>query len=359
MEVYILAKERLFDLPETKGIFQIRGLVTGHDKDNFYKESKTKTGKTMRRTSFGVTFEPNKTMYVSMQGFPQNSVYFSSPGKNGEKGTTEKVEWADRFTFKKEGFRLIGNNIGVTKATNEKGELENVRKTLTDFDAVKEITDHLKDNDSVFIKGKLDYSSFTTENGEVHSVKLVPNQVSLCKAPIDFDDEKFEPNHQFTQVIVFTGIEQEKEDDKPTGRFIVSANIVNYASVEDAEFIIEDKNLANTFRKGLSPYNAIQVYGDMSVTEVVEEVDDDVWGEANRMNVQTTPVKREYIIRGAKPSTIDKETYSEVAIAEAKLKVKNANDAKADFGSMTTDTSSDADWGSVPTGSDEDEDIPW
>ena len=97
----------------------------------------------------------------------------------------------------------------------------------------------------------------------------------------------------------------------------------------------------------------------MSVTEVVEEVDDDVWGEANRMNVQTTPVKREYIIRGAKPSTIDKETYSEVAIAEAKLKVKNAQNAKADFGSMTTDTSSDADWGSVPTGSDEDEDIPW
>ena len=33
-----MAKERLFDLPETKGVFQIRGLVTGHDKDNFYKE---------------------------------------------------------------------------------------------------------------------------------------------------------------------------------------------------------------------------------------------------------------------------------------------------------------------------------
>ena len=93
--------------------------------------------------------------------------------------------------------------------------------------------------------------------------------------------------------------------------------------------------------------------------EVVEEVDDDVWGEANRMNVQSTPVKREYIIRGAKPSTIDKDTYSEVAIAEAKLKVKNAQNAKDDFGSMTTDTTTDANWGSVPTGSDEDEDIPW
>ena len=354
-----MAKERLFDLPETKGTFQIRGLVTGHDKDNFYKESKTKTGKTMRRTSFGVTYEPNKTMYVNIQGFPQENVYFSSQSKNGEKSVTEKVAWADRFAFKKEGFRMIGNNIGVTKAVNSKGEYENVRKIMTDFDAAKEVADNLKDDDSVFIKGKLEYSSFSTDNGEMHSVKLVPNQVSLCKSQINFNDENFEPNHQFTQVIVFTGIEQEKEDDKPTGRFVVSANIVNYATIEDAEFIIEDKALANTFRKQLAPYNAIQVHGDMTVTEVVEEVEDDVWGETNKMERQGTPVKREYIIRGARPSTIDKETYSERSIAEAKLKVKNAQDAKNDFGSMDTADASNAAWGSVPTSGDEDEDIPW
>lgn len=354
-----MAKERLFDLPETKGTFQIKGLVTGHDKDSFYKESKTKTGKTMRRTSFGVTYEPNKTMYVTIQGFPQENVYFSSQSKNGEKPVTEKVTWADRFTFRKEGFRMIGNNIGVTKAINEKGEHENVRKIMTDFDAAKEVADHLKDDDSVFIKGKLEYSSFTTDNGEMHSVKLVPNQVSLCKKSIDFSDENFESTHQFTQVIVFTGIDQEKENDKPTGRFVVSAYIVNYASIENAEFIIKDKGLANTFRKSLSPYNAIQVHGDMTVTEVVEEVEDDVWGEANKMERQGTPVKREYIIRGARPSTIDKDTYSELSITEARLKVKNAQDAKNDFGSMNTADSSDAGWGTVPTAEDEDEDIPW
>lgn len=354
-----MAKERLFDLPETKGTFQIKGLVTGHDKDSFYKESKTKTGKTMRRTSFGVTYEPNKTMYVTIQGFPQENVYFSSQSKNGEKPVTEKVTWADRFTFRKEGFRMIGNNIGVTKAINEKGEHENVRKIMTDFDAAKEVADHLKDDDSVFIKGKLEYSSFTTDNGEMHSVKLVPNQVSLCKKSIDFSDENFKSTHQFTQVIVFTGIDQEKENDKPTGRFVVSAYIVNYASIENAEFIIEDKGLANTFRKSLSPYNAIQVHGDMTVTEVVEEVEDDVWGEANKMERQGTPVKREYIIRGARPSTIDKDTYSELSITEARLKVKNAQDAKNDFGSMNTADSSDAGWGTVPTAEDEDEDIPW
>ena len=39
---------RLFDLQETKGIFQLKGIVTGHDKDTFYKESKTKTQKDMK-----------------------------------------------------------------------------------------------------------------------------------------------------------------------------------------------------------------------------------------------------------------------------------------------------------------------
>src|SRR5699024_8720634 len=111
--------ERLFDLPETRGTFQIRGKVTGHDKESFYTETKTKTGKTMRRVNFGITYDVenkrNKTMYISLQGMPQENVYFSKTTKRGEKPVTEKVEWSNRFNFNKEGFRLIGNRIGVTK----------------------------------------------------------------------------------------------------------------------------------------------------------------------------------------------------------------------------------------------------
>src|SRR5699024_12358055 len=74
-------------------------------------------------------------------------------------------------------------------------------------------------NDSVFIKGKLDYSSFTTDDGSKrNSIKLVPNQVSLCKSEINFDDEKFEPVHEFTQVIVFNEINQEMEEDRKSTR---------------------------------------------------------------------------------------------------------------------------------------------
>ena len=35
-------KGRLFDLPETKGIFQLKGIVSGTEKENFYRELKTR-----------------------------------------------------------------------------------------------------------------------------------------------------------------------------------------------------------------------------------------------------------------------------------------------------------------------------
>lgn len=357
-----MAKERLFDLPETKGTFRIRGKVTGKERDNFYKETVTKTGKPVRRISFGVTYEPGKSMYTSLQGMQQDNVYFSKPGEKGQKSEVKQIPWSERFRFVEDGFRLIGNNIGVTKVVNAKGEYENDKKILTDFDSAKEISDNLKDDDSVFIRGKLDYSSFETDNGDlINSVKLVPNQVSLCKSEIDFNSENFDPIHEFTQVIVFTGIDQEKENDKPTGRYIVTANIVNYSSIEEAEFYMTNAAMAKQFRNKVKPYNAIKVWGEMVVSEQVEEVDsDDVWGEENKMEKQATPTKREFVITGADPSTIDTNTYSELSIAEAKMKVKNAQDAKNDFGVMNSDASlSESAWGTVPTGEDEEDDVPW
>lgn len=263
-------KGRLFDLPETKGAFQLKAIVTGMEKDKAYKEIRTKSNREMRMLNFGATYEDGKTLYINLQGMEQENVYFSKRAeKKGDKPETAKVPWADRFTYNREGFRLIGKNIGVKKKIDSEGKTVNDKKVLTDFDACKEIKDNLKDGSSVFIRGNIDYSSFVDNNGNKKtSTKLIPNQVSLC-ADIDFNDEKFEKQNDFNQVIIFMGIEQEKSDnDKPTGRFIVLAKIVTYSNIEDVEFVIEDTSLANKFRKSLKPYNAIKVSGHMiSVTQ--------------------------------------------------------------------------------------------
>jgi len=351
-----MAKERLFDLPETKGVFQLKGLVTGTEKDGFYKESQTSTKKDMRRVNFGITFCEDKTLYVNLQGMPKDDVFFSKTGKNGEKPETVKVPWAQRHTFNREGFSLIGVNIGLTKIIDGKGNQVNEKKRLTEFDACKEVNDCLKGKDgvSVFVKGKIEYSSFTGNNNELkRNVKLVPNQISLCD-DVKFDDEKFTPVNDFTQTIIFMGIDPEKENDKPTGRYIVEAKIVTYQTIEDAEFIITDAKLAQQFKKNLKPYTAIEVHGKLDTFTETEVVNDDCWGEENAMEKVTAPTRREMIITGAKPSTIDTETYKKELLEDAIAKIKNAKSAQEDFGATGDDG-----WGSYKDIDSVDEEEPW
>lgn len=351
-----MAKARLFDLQETKGAFQLKGKTTGTQKDGFLKEIKTKSNKDMRMINFGVEYAENNILYVNMQGMEQENVYFSKRPKNkGEKSEIAKVPWADRFTYNREGFKLIGKNIGTKKKLDKDGKEVNDKKTLTEFDACKEIADNLIDDKSVFIKGRLDYSSMTDDNGnKKHFTKLIPDQVSLC-ADINFADEKFTQQNDFNQVIIFMGIDKETNDNgADTGRFIVQAKIVTYSTIEDVEFIIEDNKLANMFRKNLKAYNAIKVSGHMITATQVEEVsDDDSWGEEDSMEKVVSPTKREFIITGAKPSSIDKELYTKENVEEAIGKINKSNKAEDDFGS-----DSKKDWGESSDKVDE-EDEAW
>ena len=64
-------KGRLFDLPETKGAFQLKGVVFGMEKDTAFKEIKTKSGKPMRMLNFGTSYLDGETLYVNLQGMEQ------------------------------------------------------------------------------------------------------------------------------------------------------------------------------------------------------------------------------------------------------------------------------------------------
>lgn len=350
-----MAKERLFDLPETKGAFQLKGNVSGTKKDGFFKEKKTKTNKDMKIVNFGIEYTEGCTLYVNMQGLEQKFVYFSKKSeKKGEKPETVAVPWADRFSYNREGFKLIGINIGVKKKLDKDGREVNDKKILTDFDACKEISDNLKDGNSVFIKGKLDFSSSTDDNGnKKHYTKLIPGQISLC-GDVDFSDEKFKQQNDFNQVIIYMGIDKEINDGGvETGRFVIQAKIVTYRTIEDVEFIIEDSKLANMFRKNLKEYNAIKVNGHIVTATQTEEVsDDDSWGEEDSLEKVSAPTKREFIITGAKPSTIDKELYTKENIEEAIGKINKARKAETDFGSDNKE-----EWGDSSEVSDDEEEV--
>lgn len=348
-----MANEKGLGINETKGQFQVIGIVSGTDKDNFYKQITTKNDKPMRMINFGVEFKSDSKIYVGFNGMEQEYVYFSKQTKddNGKTKTeTEKVNWRDRFTYKKEGFRPIGVNVGVTKIIDDKGKEVNDKKVLHQYDACKEIGDNLIDGVSVFVKGNITYSTYEGK----HQTRFEPNQVSLCK-PVDFENQEFVPMANFQQRIIFMGIKPNEDKTK----FIVDAKIVTYNTIEDAEFVIVDSKLATLFKKNLKPYTSIDVWGDISVEKNETEVEeDDGWGEVNPMKRTNSPDIRELIIKGADPKSIDKEVYSQDKLDEAIEKLKNNKKAKEEYeGSESSDG-----WGSVSQFSDNDttdEDEPW
>ena len=342
---------RIIDLPETKGKFEVVGKVFGTKKENFARTLKTRNGKNMCIVNFGVEYADGHNIYETLQGTENDYVYFSKKAEDkNEKPEVEKVKWADRHTFKRDGFRIIGKNIGVKKMLDKDGKEVNDKKVLVDFDAAVEVKDNLEDGKSVYTRGTLDFSSYTNDNGETRrSVKLMPDQISLC-SDVDFNAEGFTPKTNFQQVIVFMEIDKERDGDKETGRAIVSAKIVNYNTIEDTEFIIEDMKLAALFRKNLKPFTAIKVSGHIISSTPTETVtDEDSWGESDEMEKVTAPTKREFIITGAQPSTIDKETYSKDKVESAIAAINASKKAESDFGS-NTDTS---DWGA------DDDDVEW
>lgn len=338
--------DRIFNLPQTRGSFEMAGKVTGTQRSNFYNEKETKSGAMRRVLSFGVQTSNENTFYVDLAGMPRDKVYFfrrADKDKGIEKDKKE-VAWKDRLTYvAPEGYDMIGVKVGVTKKTNESGKVVNDNKTLTDFDAAKEISENLHDGDNVYVRGNIEYSTY---NGK-HQIRFVPTQVSLSSKEIDFDAEGFEECAQFVQTLVYTGCRKSEDDE-----VIIDAKIVNYSSIEDAEFFIDykkdamNKAMADSIRKRLKPYTSFECHGNIVSQQVVEDVndaEDDLWGgnwnAKNKMKRQSTPVVRKLYIdvinrESFDPNPKDKDaepTYTEDNISEARAKIAANTQAKKDF----------------------------
>lgn len=347
---------RLFELPETKGVFQIVGIVNGVENGKFYSVKKTKTGKDMRIVNFGCEYDERKSLYMNLTGMPQPYVYFSKKDKKTNKKDTQPVAWANRNKFNEDGYRMIGVNLGLEKIVDNEGNIVNDKKLMHQFDACEYISEHLQDDTSVFIRGDVNFESFMDGNGDiVRRVKYVPNQISLCK-DVDFSEynENRPPKHNFTQTIVFMGIEEEIIDGEITGRYVVSAKIVTYSDIVDTQFIIDDKSLANLFKRNLKPYTAIEVFGCIDAVHVVVESTGG-WGKKNSMRSVNSPVKFEMVIEGAEPSTIDRDTYTEKDVAEAIRKIRTAQTAEQNFSGKSVVDASKATWGKQYDSSNDDE----
>lgn len=351
-----MAKCSFCDLMQNDGMFEVRGLVVGTKNDKFYEEkssydANTKTSKSRRSVNFGVQFDKDKSIYINLMGFPKKEVvYYGKLNPNDEKNSTIKVPWANRLDKQADGMRLIGVNLGITKRTNENGETINNNRTWTEYDACEVISRELQDEASVYVKGKLEFSSFPSKNNPsevIRRQKFVPNQISLTNKPIVFEefDEKNKPSHHFTQNIILTEVVQDSEEKC----FWIKGYVVTYRTIERVELKTYHSKLAKTLKKVCQKdYVSVDVSGYMEVIKNEEEVEvSDEWGDTNTMKRVNAPTIRELIVTGADPSTVNETDYTKELVDSALAKLRETKEAEEKFGKEKIQEAND--WGSAPT----------
>ncbi len=349
-----MAKPNPIGLQVTKGSFQVRGIVRGTDKDFFYKELTTKTNKPMRMINFGIEYNTGKFLYVHLNGMEKDKVYFSRAiTKNGEKTSeTINIPWSERFNFHDENCRMMGVNLGIVKTVDSKGDMVNDKQTMTEYDACKYIADNLEEKASVFIKGKIEFSTY---NGK-QKTNFVPTQISLCK-PVDFDATNFKETASFDQTIILMGVN--KISDK---QHSVSAKVVDYNSLENTELIVEDPLFVKTL-KTLKPYTSVKLFGEIRARKDTVEVksSNGYWGAANPMEQVNNQTVWELVVTGGDDSSVDTTLYNEKSVNAALDKLKADESIAHDFGAKKDEQQGS--WGVNPSGNtdsgDDDEDDPW
>lgn len=341
-------KQRVINLPETKGQVQIKGIVTGTKKDKFFETTSDSNGRLYNNLKFGISVSEDSTIYLENREMKQENVYFYKKSEvKGEKGTTKPVPYAKYKDFNEDGYVMLGMKNGLEKTVDEDGKEKNKLVTLPNFDAVEYMSKQLQDDMAVFVKGNIDFGSYTNKEGDVkRSTKFVPESVFLSSG-VDFNAEDYKPQADFEQTFIFMGIEKD-DSEKEDVKFTVSGMVVKYSTIENVEFIVRDTGLAKSLKKFIKPYTALKAWGIINNKEEKEELEDAGWGETNPFDKKFKSFTRELVITGVDPSSFDKETYTQEEVDKALKAIRENKEAKANFGEKE-ETKTEANWGSQST----------
>lgn len=340
-----------YGIVQTKHGFKIRGVVFGEKGKNFYTEDGSK-----RTVSFGVNINENKPIYCRLQGYTKDKVYFSNSDRT--KPETIPVDWTKRMKAPKDGFEIIGVRIGLETGSDGK----NIVKSMTEYDAAQYLSQNLHDGDSVVIIG--DIECYIANDGTLKR-NYVPKQIYLEYEPINFSADDFKEKALFNQTLVFTEINKEEDENgKWTERFTLCGYDVAYQNICNVNFVIgkESEKLAANIKKTLKPFNSIDIGGYINVILDISNDDefDNGWGTPNELNGKkkiNSPIRTEFVVDSAIPSSIDTERYEEDEMMAAIKKMKSEKEARKNFGekpNMST-TAEEDDWGPDNT----DDDNPW
>lgn len=359
-----MAKERMIgNLKQSRIYVNVAGVTKGCRNDKFFETKKSKSGNTYYSMLLGVTYDKDSTIWLNSMGFKKDEVYFNKYDKETKKSDTKKIPWDKRNTFSEDGYGLVGGiNCGVEKGEDGK----NVKKKLTEYDALPYIAKNITDDMSVFCKAEVDFSTYINKDGDtVTGRKFNVNQVSLTKNSFEVDDDgNFDydyveniPVNDWKGKFCFESIEKEEG----TGRGVVNGFFVGYEDIARVSFYVDNAKICSLIKKNVKPYTEMSCEGKVNVVHDIEEVEEDsedIWGDSTSSSFTrrvNSPSHIELVITKCYPREFDKEAYTEDSIMNAIKKVRASKTADKNFNSgVTVDADNDDDWGVSDS-----DDLPW
>lgn len=138
------------ELIANRSKFQIKGIVVGTNDPNFYVEGKSEYG-VWNKISFGIKIKENSIIYVELLGNKRNDVKLYKINSLNEKldyNNFIKVDWKQLYDM--QGYKHSGNiEIKLSEELN-----------LIKYDAVQYLYNYLKENNSVFVEGNINFSLY-------------------------------------------------------------------------------------------------------------------------------------------------------------------------------------------------------
>lgn len=171
-------------LQPTYGYFEAIGKVTGINSDRAFSEG-SKNDLKWNRLQFGLKVSKNSFLYVELMGNKTDKIrmYKNNSNDELEDNRYELVKWDDIYKHQYNHLKLpqtVKTNIGLQK--DEK------QKKLIAFDAVNYFKDNLRNNQTVLVKGLLQFDEYDgkiQEKLHIRSILEVDEEMyddSLAKA---------------------------------------------------------------------------------------------------------------------------------------------------------------------------------
>ena len=343
----VITKEN--QLTATKGTFEARGKLFNVKSERAFSVNDKGNWRTC---NLGLRIADGEVLFFQVKGGPKQEVYLSKQSdKKGEKPETKKVSWDDRFKAQKNGFRMMGVNLGLVKGDDGKNEIT----SLTEWDAWDYLKENAKDDMSVFISGDIEFSSYE-KDGEIKKMKnLIAKKIYLATDEIDFQSEKFEKKAGFSQTGIIVGRHKEAE------QFYLEIGYVGWATYEVVDLECTQV-IYDILAKNVKPFNALTLTGVIKTSQNVDKVSDEVWGEKSDVGVPKSTAKTVLFVTGARPDTIDKETYTNKIVDNWLDLVERSREEKKNketkFATQSGGGDGDSAWGEKG-GATTEEDLPW